>query len=309
MPADALCTHYQTSKLDACLDIFVEEIKEIPTVDLDKLPHSGPDGVKSDPKVQRASITLAKNIGRLIPGYLNDPSGSGILDDEKLIRALERRLEDRDLHAVSSKSHFGQGPHSAAHKSLVDTIVSKLSRQSSEELRKAEPAPLGQVAFERACQQLTEFISGQKASATFACGGTVSIGEQLPPGTFNISPPVRLSWTAKDVSGEHKLVFPVNPTDAADAEQVLKLLSDCDIASFGKGDKDVVDPEYRKAGKLDPSRFLTSFHPANFNILDDVEQLLAPNFQSVVENMLPFRKLKAELYKLNVGLSLSSFVH
>lgn len=309
MSADPLCTYYQKSKLDACLDIFVEEIKEIGPVGLNELPHSAPDGVKSDPKVQRASVTLAKNIGHLVQGYLNNPSGSSILDDEKLMRALERRLQDRDAHAVFPKSRFGQRPHGAAQKSLLDTIVSKFSCQSSEELRKAGPPPLGQVAFQRACQQLTEFISGQKASATFACGGTVSIGEELPPGTFNISPPVRLSWTAKDASGEHKLLLPVNATDAADAEQVLRLLSDCDIASFGKGDKDVVDPEYRKAGKLDPSRFLTSFHPANFNILDDVEQLLVPNFQSVVKNKLPFRKLKAELYKLNVGLSLSSFVH
>lgn len=294
MPTNPLRTHYQKSKLDACLDIFVEEIKEIDREGLNELRRSAPDGVKSDPKVQRASVTLAKNIGRVLSGYLNNPSGSSILDDEKLIQALGHRLKDRDTYSVSQKS--------AAQKSLLDTIVLKLSRQSSEEPRKAGRTPLGQVAFKRACQQLTDFISGQKASATFACGGAVSIGEELPPGTFNISPPVRLSWTAKDVPGEHKLVLPVNATNATDAEQVLKLLSACDIASFGKGHKDVVDPEYRKAGKLDPSQFLSSFHPANFNILDDVEQLLLPNFQSVEENVLPFRKLKAELYKLNVGL-------
>jgi hypothetical protein len=208
-----------------------------------------------------------------------------------------------------AKSSFGQEPFHPAQKSLLDTLVLRYSRQSAEERGKSGPTPLGRAASEEACRQLGGFISGEKASATFACGGTVSIGENLPPGTFNISPPVRVCWTAKDGSDEHKLVLPISTTDASGAEQFLKLISDCDIASFGKGDKDVFDPEYRKADKLDPSQFLSSFHPANFKILDDVEQLLVPNFKSLMENKLPFRNLKAELYKLNVGLSLSSFVH
>jgi hypothetical protein len=149
----------------------------------------------------------------------------------------------------------------------------------------SELASLSQVAFESSCRQLHQFISGEKASATFACGGTVSISDNLPPGTHGVSPPVSISWTPKDAAKERKIVLPV---DAAGADKLSQLVSDCDIASFGKREKDVIDLHYSKASKLNPSRFLTGFHPANLNILEEVEQLLVPNFNSWTENKLPF---------------------
>jgi hypothetical protein len=181
--------------------------------------------------------------------------------------------------------------------------VARFSRQSNKD-EMAELASLSQVAFESSCRQLGQFISGEKAAATFACGGTVSISGNLPPGTHDVSPPVRISWTPKDAPRERKIVLPV---DASNVDKLSRLVSDCDIASFGKREKDVIDLDYRKASKFDPSRFLTSFHPANLNILEEVEQLLVPSFNTWTEVKLPFRKLKAELYKLNVGISLLSF--
>ncbi|KXG52467.1 Oxoglutarate/iron-dependent dioxygenase [Penicillium griseofulvum] len=80
----------------------------------------------------------------------------------------------------------------------------------------------------------------------------------------------------------------------------IVLVVDCDTASFGRGKEEVIDPQYRKAGKLEPQNFLTSFHPADFGILQNLEQILLPNFNTDKQNSLPFRKLSAELYKLNV---------
>jgi hypothetical protein len=66
------------------------------------------------------------------------------------------------------------------------------------------------------------------------------------------------------------------------------------------GSEDVIDPKYRKAGKLDPKQFATSFHLSAFRILDNVEQILLPNFEKADRRPIPLRKLKAQLYKLNV---------
>lgn len=79
-----------------------------------------------------------------------------------------------------------------------------------------------------------------------------------------------------------------------------QLVADCDVASFEKGQQDVVDPEYREAGKLDPRNFASSFHPTDLGILENVEQILLPSISTDIQNRLPFRKLSAELYKLNV---------
>lgn len=78
-------------------------------------------------------------------------------------------------------------------------------------------------------------------------------------------------------------------------------MSDCEPASFGRGQEDVLDPEYRRAGKLDPSRFVSDFCPHESGIVRLAEQYLLPNYKEHLEHTLPFRSLKAELYKLNVG--------
>lgn len=253
-------------------------------------------------KLRDAAEKLGRNINSLLPGYLNLPSGSSILEDEKVNEKLLDQLNCLGGERSLTKSDFGKEFFHGAQKSFLDTTVARFSRQSNKD-EMAELASLSQVAFESSCRQLGQFISGEKAAATFACGGTVSISDNLPPGTHDVSPPVRISWTPKDAPRERKIVL----VDASNVDKLSRLVSDCDIASFGKREKDVIDLDYRKASKLDPSRFLTSFHPANLNILEEVEQLLVPSFNTWTEIKLPFRKLKAELYKLNVGISLLSF--
>ncbi|KAF5327566.1 hypothetical protein D9619_004822 [Psilocybe cf. subviscida] len=80
--------------------------------------------------------------------------------------------------------------------------------------------------------------------------------------------------------------------DARDDQ--LKALADaCQAASFGLNKQDVVDETYRKAGKIDNTRFATMFNPRDVGILD-----------AVVTNLLRGRvtadEVVAELYKLNV---------
>lgn len=98
-----------------------------------------------------------------------------------------------------------------------------------------------------------------------------------------------------------RLVLPLSKASSDLGPDVLRqLVADCEPATFGRVEKDILDPEYRKAGKLDPSQFATSFHPADFGIIENVEQILLPSISTKTENRLQFRKLSAELYKLNV---------
>jgi hypothetical protein len=114
---------------------------------------------------------------------------------------------------------------------------------------------------------------------------------------------VRIFWSKRDDATAQKLILPIGTSVPEVSAEILKrLVADCDPAGFGRGDKDVVDPEYRKAGKLDTDQFATSFHPADFGILDTVGQVLLPSISSETDNQLQFRRIKAELYKMNVCL-------
>lgn len=61
-----------------------------------------------------------------------------------------------------------------------------------------------------------------------------------------------------------------------------------------------MDLEYRSAGKIDTDRFCATFHPSDFGILNFIEQTLLPCINSPLQNEIGFRKVRAELYKLNV---------
>lgn len=115
------------------------------------------------------------------------------------------------------------------------------------------------------------------------------------------SPPVHIFWTnGKNSNNARRLVHPLGDTDESNKSLLRQLVMDCSPASFGKGDQDVLDPSYRKAGKLDLDQFATSFHPADFGILENIEQILLPSVSTDLENSLQFRKVTADLYKLNV---------
>lgn len=62
----------------------------------------------------------------------------------------------------------------------------------------------------------------------------------------------------------------------------------------------VIDSEYRKAGKLESSKSSTTFHPADYGILDQVSQILVRNIDAGNAWLVP-RGVEAELKKLNVS--------
>ncbi|KAJ5634104.1 hypothetical protein N7528_001946 [Penicillium herquei] len=171
---------------------------------------------------------------------------------------------------------------------------------------------LSKVAFDKVCRQLEKSILSEKASASFVCGGTIPIKLETTSnsGTDNAknttvksSDPVTIYWDAKPDEPEeaHKLVLPGNGSDdiASSASKLQQLVAACEPAGFGQGQKTVMDTEYRSAGKLEPRRFATTFHPADFGIIDSIEQILVPQLNLMNEELLAVRRVELELYKLN----------
>ncbi|KLJ06429.1 hypothetical protein EMPG_09266 [Blastomyces silverae] len=76
-----------------------------------------------------------------------------------------------------------------------------------------------------------------------------------------------------------------------------QLVKECELATFGKGDKDILDEEYRKAGKMDTENFCTNFTPYEYGVVDTIVQALAYNHDKSKTN---YRGIRAQLYKLNV---------
>ncbi|KAJ5483787.1 hypothetical protein N7530_003033 [Penicillium desertorum] len=173
---------------------------------------------------------------------------------------------------------------------------------------------LANLAFEEICRRLEAFVNGKKASASFVCGGLVPIDANTAssiPSQTTMSPPVRVWWQTDGDNILRKLTLPIDSQAGSKTESGLRqLVIDCEPASFGKGQQDVLDPKYRKAGKLEPRSFLTSFHPSDFGILQNVEQILLPNFNTDLENRLPFQKMHAELYtRVHLVFSGSMLTH
>lgn len=134
--------------------------------------------------------------------------------------------------------------------------------------------------------------------STYTCGGSILVKDCAKLGEEGVMSPVVICWDS--TSQVEKVVLPTT-----DVSRVQALVKSTQPASFGLHGKDVIDESYRKASKLDPTAFLTSFCPYEVGIIDTIGQALLPlpgnNSQGV----------RAELYKLNVRSSLviSSSLH
>jgi hypothetical protein len=158
------------------------------------------------------------------------------------------------------------------------------------------------TAFDDVCHRLEQAIVGENSSASFACGGAIPTANTLAANDMtggaqvaNAKPvkPINIFWETKECLAR-KLILPLHaagncPTDT----QIRHLVSDCEPAGFGRGQELVMDDQYRKASKLDPDRFATSFHPADHGIIHALEKILVPQLDIS-------RQVKVELYKLNV---------
>ncbi|PSN71412.1 hypothetical protein BS50DRAFT_608305 [Corynespora cassiicola Philippines] len=141
-------------------------------------------------------------------------------------------------------------------------------------------------------KELGAFVRSR--SATFTCGGTVPITSpgKDDPNLINVV----LRWDSKDSSnGIAKLEFSV--TTSNDSQKaLLKLIGDCQPASFGYKGEDVFDESYSKAFKMDRSALSVDFCPYELGIVDTIAQLLLPNAGGKRRR----GGIKAKLYKLNI---------
>lgn len=155
-------------------------------------------------------------------------------------------------------------------------------------------------------QKLASAVHGHAATATFACGGAVPLTD-LSTGNFgsgaeNLYPSVTLRWDSKDAyTAPSKITFPLPHHDDVSRSMLSRLLHHCEPATFGIGGKDVLDERYRKAAKLDTSKFSTNFHPHDYGIVDSIQQILLPSTIKGGQGVgIGPEGVRAELYKLNV---------
>ena len=132
------------------------------------------------------------------------------------------------------------------------------------------------VATNTIITQLGQVAEG--ISSRFTCGGKYEVPSNKP---------IELVYRQAGLvsSKEWSSVEFPGVSEAA----MIKLLDVCSVASYGYKGKDVVDKNYRNAFKLDPDKFITSFHVCSTPILQEI--------QSIVPTVVG---LRAELYKLNI---------
>lgn len=119
---------------------------------------------------------------------------------------------------------------------------------------------------------LQQTIKAQSRFVTYACGGSIPFKTSMATNddAYAIDPiQVRFDEDGKGISMDF-------PCSAAPSGELKSLVKACQPATFGRGDKDTHDDEYRKAGKLDRQCFATTFCPYEAGIIDVVSQLLVP---------------------------------
>ena len=78
----------------------------------------------------------------------------------------------------------------------------------------------------------------------------------------------------------------------ATSEQLDELQHACTAATFGRGDENVLDESYRKAGKLDVTQFSMNLNPERAGLVRAIQPRLLGSKES--------RSMRLELYKLSV---------
>ncbi|GAB1194374.1 hypothetical protein APSETT444_003619 [Aspergillus pseudonomiae] len=282
-------------KLDACLDWFIYCLKEANITYVRRMDAPATFVTTEGSRWEEFKEELRENLNRLIPGYLDGES------DILQVKELMSRLESR-WHKVRVSSDTKE--RDGAFNALLDTLMEKHCHQSSEHVRTSSTPELQETqdSFVDSCLQLKTFIEGERTTASYACGGSIPIAQTaaLPENHPRVSGPINIFWSIEDGSAR-RLSLPLR-TDAEDAspEVLQHLIASCGPASFGRGEQNIMDLSYRKAGKLDPENFATSFHPADFGIIEAIEKVLLPGMLGKATNKLGSRKIYAELYKMNI---------
>lgn len=126
--------------------------------------------------------------------------------------------------------------------SRTHRILIPMPRKRSKKGTDKEPVPANDVI-----DRFMPFLE----NSNFSCGGGITAA-------------VNLSFKGPDNAFYH-LEFP-NPNQ----KQLDLLKSVCEQATYGEGSKDVLNKSYRNALVLPPARFYSSFHPSDFNIIQNI---------------------------------------
>ena len=137
--------------------------------------------------------------------------------------------------------------------------------QPAESSRNSRVPSMRELASKSLLEGIRSGIENLRAF-TFACGGHVSCSHKaVYIGPFDI----RFGTSGSGVT----LSVPMHDSTST---QFGHLLSACQPATFGRGEETVLDPEYRKAGKLERTEFATTFCPYEAGIIDEIAQLMLP---------------------------------
>ncbi|PLB36863.1 2OG-Fe(II) oxygenase [Aspergillus candidus] len=291
-------------KVDACVDCFLRRLSEIrkPVPGFhgpDLLDFNSFEGEEAH-KLEMIVQELRTNFNNLLIHY---PEHEGsLLANERVLRHLKGRLNFLLQHmSMLSRDTPPEKKDKEFIQAMQDVLLSSRIRQLEDYLQTDQPesSALQEGSLEETCRQLRDSFQGEAASASFVCGGEIPLGTAT---SLSAPPPVQLVWWAgEQPAGDRRLILPLDDaTPESSLERLRHLVADCEPASFGRGQEDVLDPAYRNAGKLDPTQFLTNFHPADFGIIESVEKILLPNVGTNIKDLVHCRKLTWELYKLNV---------
>ncbi len=176
-----------------------------------------------------------------------------------------------------------QDANKTSMKPTADREGGGLSTSSKPEASKATKKSLAEMAEKKILKDLAASLDTHARSATFACGGTVPFTTTTQAGEPGTS-------TSAANEAEHYEISPIQirfgesgqgitltlPGADPSPKEFQQLLTTCLPASFGRGGEEVLDEDYRKAGKLDREAFTTSFCPYAAGIIDVVTQLLLP---------------------------------
>jgi hypothetical protein len=135
-----------------------------------------------------------------------------------------------------------------------------------------------------------EALEHEASKGVFAVGGEIEFQPD--------SGPVTIRWDSSNLEQGSKVSLPIKDDDESAFQQLLK---DCQPATFGLGGEEVLDEEYRKAGKMDTTNFSSTFNLAQDRIMYTLHQALvqSPLLDKMNKRL---RGVRAELYKLNVRL-------
>jgi hypothetical protein len=114
-------------------------------------------------------------------------------------------------------------------------------------------------------EQIRASLATHARSSTFVCGGSVPSEDIYDP------PPVQVRYGSNGLGSILNL-----PGSQPSSKEFKNLLKVSLPATFARAGEEVLDEDYRKAGKLDRGNFTTDFCPYAAGIADTLTQMLLP---------------------------------